>query len=510
MRDLLQAKELRQIQLIEYFIINDNFVPIEVLQDKFHINPRTLVNDLEEIAERLPIFHVDQAKKHIRLHVENCCGTYEAFAEYLRQDLSFGILDLLFREETMMMNTMADRLYTSETSIYRSIKKINKVLKEAGFDFAIQLTPCKLVGKEEDIRRFFSNFYYEAASPFTWPFETLPLNTLLKSLQVIIHAHIFPADFPMIYQSAIVIAINIIRIQKGHPLQKMSVGAAHSLPTLTPELAQAYLDLAEMAEIDPDCPQGLGNLLYPFLNYQVIYNYEWFVDRAFVDPFFNQSFLCLNNIIDTLKNRFGLSFKGNHRLIVLLHNTAVLGENLPGAFPILSQPNIEMVDVVKKWSPDIYAFVHGLMADYLGSVFDITAPLAIDNLLYTLISFWSNYPQVLVQESRKVKILLISRYSYKHLDHLKAVFQENLPKQIQVDTYRHYTIDVAELDKAGYDIVVADIPIKGFTRPYFLQIPIVPQEYHFIEIAKRISATRHRIADGDFRPKASPFPSRSF
>ncbi len=111
-------------------------------------------------------------------------------------------------------------LDVSESTIYRSIKFLNDSL-DGIYKLNYSYSDLCFIGSEEEIRKFFIDFFIETNSyPTTWVFNDFlnqeSINVIVRSLKPYIHREIYYSHFEYI---KIGIAVSIIRFQQGHKIE---------------------------------------------------------------------------------------------------------------------------------------------------------------------------------------------------------------------------------------------------------------------------------------------------
>ncbi|MBP1044305.1 helix-turn-helix domain-containing protein [Vagococcus sp. BWB3-3] len=128
---------------------------------------RTIISDIANIRTYFG--------KAIRIDVTNMGYSFFEIdsEEYIRKkkellDLEplFVIITAIFNNELLSIGEWSDRLHKSESTILRNLKKLDKIV--ADYQFEIEYSPITFKGKEQNIRKFFLSFFYEAdATPHT-------------------------------------------------------------------------------------------------------------------------------------------------------------------------------------------------------------------------------------------------------------------------------------------------------------------------------------------------------
>lgn len=155
------AVTVRWLRILNVIEQEQNFTIIN-LSERLEVSQRTLITDIG----------------HLKLHFEqSACFTYQSnrytFKEtdrmlyqeqkqaLLADEVLFEIIGHIFYGEFETISDLADYYLYSESTLRRFLVLAQKAL----IDYQLELTfnPVKIIGKEESIRKFFFDFYYEGA-----------------------------------------------------------------------------------------------------------------------------------------------------------------------------------------------------------------------------------------------------------------------------------------------------------------------------------------------------------
>ncbi len=147
---------MRILNVIE----QQNIFTIVGLSQQLGVSKRTILKDVSELKtyfEKSAIFESNTTgyffkEKNRRLYHED----KEAL---LQSEIWFEIISDIFYGELVSVGELADRYNYSESTMLRSVAQIKELLKE--YQLSLSLKPVDLVGKEENIRKFFFDFFYE-------------------------------------------------------------------------------------------------------------------------------------------------------------------------------------------------------------------------------------------------------------------------------------------------------------------------------------------------------------
>lgn len=132
----------------------------------------------------------------------------------LSNSTEFKIIETVFFDKTHTVDSLAEKLYLSTSTVRRLIKRINEALVSE--DFSISLTPLKIVGNETNICNFIIYYISEKYTGRKKPFSRIQLNVLDKMFISATKSNGHTVNFPQIEKLRIWIMVIIIRLQNGN------------------------------------------------------------------------------------------------------------------------------------------------------------------------------------------------------------------------------------------------------------------------------------------------------
>lgn len=177
---------------------------------------RTIISDISNIrnyfGESVRIDVTNMGYSFFEIHSE----------EYIRKkkkllDLEplFVIITAIFNNELLSVGEWSDHLHKSESTILRNLKKLEKIVN--AYQFEIEYSPVAFKGSEQNIRKFFLSFFYEAdATP-----HTVTPNIMIQEI-VLGFSKIYKLETHLAIQFSMfcyILLISIERSQGGNHIQ---------------------------------------------------------------------------------------------------------------------------------------------------------------------------------------------------------------------------------------------------------------------------------------------------
>lgn len=187
LRNLLDSSSLRRLNLIEYMVQNNNWCKTETIAEQLLCSEGTVKSDVAYFRHSFSKeFSFETSKqKGIRLVVLDSFYIDNFYQRIMRECLNVQFLNLLFSETHNTLEEYADALYTSTSSIKRTIEQVKRVLKNYQLD--IQQKPIRIKGSEKNVLCFYGIFFWEEYGssflklPHTYKQEAVNLVTAFKN-----------------------------------------------------------------------------------------------------------------------------------------------------------------------------------------------------------------------------------------------------------------------------------------------------------------------------------------
>lgn len=214
MINLLQGSEKRQIRLAELLIHTGEWMTLEELAHQLNCSERTLKYDFKNFQETFSDFTIESSHHGVRLMFDNNKGLKNIYINIFDSSNAFKIIETIFFNETYSVTELAELLYISPSTLYRTIHQINESTQKYGFQ--IQTNPCKLTGKEEEIRFFYYQFFYEKYTILTWPYQQINCDIIDDLLYFFMDLTDLNADFAYYNVIKLMLFVNLYRYQNEY------------------------------------------------------------------------------------------------------------------------------------------------------------------------------------------------------------------------------------------------------------------------------------------------------
>ena len=491
MRHLLQTKESKQLEIIEYFLANPDSLSQDELCQKFRLSVLTLNKYFQEIQKEMPFITILDNNHNYSIVIDDAYGLSAVYNYYIQNNVSFNILFGLFFNPDYNMKTLSKELDYSETSLYRAIKAINQVFKSRKLDIHIAPTTAEMTGSEKDIRAFYANLFFEAYSMFEWPFELIDKQALTDFSINMSDPINLSQDFSTIYKMTLMFAVNLYRTSQGF--------YAHTEETEFRENIQdIYIEYHEniarmwttISERPLDDIRIAYDILFPLFDSRICYTYFEFSDRAREDELIEKSFFHLQKMIEEINREMNFMDVQQFYLILNIHNNTCIQFSTPGSMPMFKQSTSQTLNVIKTWVPEFYDVVTRELSVYLEEVFHIENDYLVEHLTFIYLTYIESYVDEFFNNLKKVRVLILNDQGVSIGNQMKSELETMFTNQLEIDTWSLVTKE--RLMNSNYDIIITNFSIPKLENTFIIQTPVILLPEQFTRLLEYIELVDQR------------------
>ena len=277
---LVNGQDKKMMNLMTHlYRYNNEWLNIRNLMHYLGVSRKTLYSYLH----RLELIFSDLAEftyygSMIKSSFDSKFGLLTMQRIFLNKSLIVNILKLTFFQKDIDKLDLAIDLDVSETSIYRSIKFLNDSL-EGIYKLNYSYSTLKFIGSEEEIRKFFINFFIETNPyPNEWIFNDLldeeSVKIIVRNLAPYIHVKMYYAHFEYI---KIALAVSIIRLKQGY---KIGTDEKNTKLVKIVKDFSKNKDISNFIEKEfPNSKDKVEDVLYQILTYFFYNDYLFFIEK---------------------------------------------------------------------------------------------------------------------------------------------------------------------------------------------------------------------------------------
>lgn len=488
MRSFLPKAQVRRLEIIEYLYAKDEWTPLKELSLHFNCSQRVIRDDLATLKSITAPFNgdieiIDFESSHdgIKLVLDDHIGIDYIYHRTIIDNPAFQLIETILYDETLSAEDLANKFFISPSTLYLMTNDINKVLKKR-FDIKIKSNPYRMSGNENQIRSFYSQFYYEKEPGFGWPFgDTVNEGDLDYFIKYFARVVNFNLDKVRYKAGKIVIAINLIRAKHQH----FVTGLTYDERIL--ELAKCYASdpmIADQMDIFQNTlgitldSQTLLQVFFPYVTSKFAYTYEELLDLSQTDEDIHLSVRTLERLLMDLSYKYDLYLPNKQGLITLIHNTANMNLIHNMSSYILFDRRKLFVDKSTAQYPEFSADLWNELDNYVKTVLHLDNKEMVNQLFYFVYIHWEQLIIELLKSQNKIRCLILSNFDTAHAVMLQNFFRYNASQLYVFDIYDDYfkEFETKNLDTLGYDYIIANFPILNLKKTKFIHIDDIPTQ----------------------------------
>lgn len=482
--------------MIRYLVKKATRVPVSDVAKYLHINNRTVYEDIRRLQDILPEGSIDYSNHEVELQLPSNYTVDNYFDVNEELDRIRNLFQILFKHPQSSIEDLASELNLGSTSVYRLIKKINRVFLKR-FNLKMTTSPFDLEGDERQIRSFYSQFFYESFDKRDWPFnENYDLQFRINDYIQFILKFLdlpFEPDFSQYHYMRIHSYISIIRTVQGH-LVHIDNQVAEDFNKMFPdylfkEIGEDYLNFVDLNDKRMTAEEASRVLLpqtfYHYLNSNICSSYQDFFNKMSL-PFVNESYKQLTQIVETIHDRHNYHLEDSHQLILGLHNVMCLDLSVQNATHIYDSRKHEFLDRIKQLDSDFFndvkAHILYYVEDMLGEEHE---PLTL-NLIFTFYTYWPDFYRQLLSKQEKIRILFLNDLDQKYAHEIMNFFQHFFINNCEFHLFDGITYDeFLEVEK-DYDVIISTFGIDATDDKPVLVIRDFPSRKDILNLQKII------------------------
>lgn len=473
---LLDKKDRRQFEMIELFRQDPSLaLTYQDLADRMDCSVRTVQSDLEEIQELFTGYlMVVRADSWVRIHFSQTLSWSFYFQVYSRQCLNYNLLLELFKGQEVTIDDLAESFFVSRSSIYRAIRKINRVFQELDLPLTVGTSPFGLVGEEIDIRTILPQLMMSYYSIIDWPFVHIDYDEAINLVQLIASYGPYLEFFLSIPCYYVQAGVNFERYASGHPLKAGQglAGQAKLQAAVDRVDSQATFEAQGQTYLMRDL---LPQILAGVVTDQTLCRPEDLRQTQEAEPHVAQALKAFQDRMAALKEAYGFSQvtpADMERLAINLYNLCQVFRTYLVSFTASPQDyQLQLLEELGLINPDymeaIWGSVQGFVRD-LGIQLDQEDEL-VKRLVCHYILLW---PETLQRIKRSVQVdILVYTGNINYDREYQAIMERQTP-----DILRFHVSDQA----VNWHKVLSEGTYQGIMSSYHL--PAHPSvAYYYIQ-----------------------------
>lgn len=455
---LLDTASFRRLQLIELLNYDDTWQTIDRLSNELACSRRTMITDIQSINNYIgnKLFIKTSKQRGVKLITSDQFHIEEVYQDFVENSLNFQILKKIIELDVTTYEDLSELLFTSPSSINRSLKQINTFLVK--YNLSIQSNPIKIIGTEEQIRYFYSIFLCQYCSSTIDNFEHSLKETASHFLeQLEKERKTYPYSFLTHYRTLIWMIVCSDRISKGYLIEK---------EYRTPNRVNLKM-LQSISRLTKELPFELPKKELAFMLYIYWDNHQEFdtndLDNEPSMKSLHQDILFL---IEKIKEETGYSLEDQSFLINNLMGYCFYRNFFTGPSNLLFNPKKNLLEASLTLFDEFINTVKK-MVEYFPQD-SLIHDLQLDDFIFNVIVFWKGLVAQVHSKKEKIQILVISYLGMGQEQLISDMLQVRFPTLINC----HLASEQSSYRK-GIQLVLTDHSVKHMKQERYLSKKVI-------------------------------------
>ncbi|WP_354270660.1 helix-turn-helix domain-containing protein [Bacillus thuringiensis] len=214
MRSLLNSNLRRQLQFLELLYERDGWHTLGICALRLNCSERILREDIKCMNQEFQPFQIKTSIKGVRLTYPSQYSADFIYQKILSVSPEFSFIERIFFDESDDIETIAEELFLSTSTLRRIITKWNVYLEQ--YEIYISTNPCKIMGNEQNIRSIMVHYFYEKYGVTRTPFQEKQLQVLDQLFLYVTQKNQIQLNFPDLIRIRYWTMVNVIRLQHHH------------------------------------------------------------------------------------------------------------------------------------------------------------------------------------------------------------------------------------------------------------------------------------------------------
>ncbi|AEB30250.1 putative trans-acting regulator [Carnobacterium sp. 17-4] len=487
MRLLIDSSSLRRLELIELLNASDEWWTVEELAFCLNCSVRSVKADIYyyNISAHLPIKLITSNHHGVKLIVLTTFQMESVYQEILARNLNIQLLECLYNETNYSIEDYAERLFTSTSSIIRSIKQINLFLDQ--YKLSVQKNSMTIVGSEKQIRYFYSVFFWEKYGAKVVVNEHPNFNEVSQ----IVHKLAKKTDITLSIitenKLSLYLLINLERISNGYILEKY-----------TPPMKIEKNVLNSIEELLNELPFNIPKQELHYIGFCFT---NRFLKPNLQSTHLSKELVLISQQIDLFltrfseKNEFILPNKPELQQIIFHH--IVFKREFQGQNYFLVNRTKNTLQHIDKMYHSFITLAITELEDWGSDEWFTRENEDISEFLYLLIIHWKGLTNQIIELQTKISVLIISQFGETHELFLAEILKSFFPNELMC-----YSLAEEKFGNEKIQLVVTDAQVEEVRKKIAKEIPIIgieyaPNERNWENIKKILSDIKQVKENGD-------------
>ncbi|MFD2388130.1 helix-turn-helix domain-containing protein [Enterococcus rivorum] len=407
----------RRLKLLELLNSSSQWVLVNYVAKELGCSPQTVISDCEHIENEWPDYlTIDFSKKRgLRFQMVKNHPISDLYKEIMKEALTFALMEAAFFNPGMNSAFYHQKLFISDSSLYRVFRSLKPLLQERGIDFA--QTSYTMTGSNElQVRYFLILYFLEVNKISDWPFP-LDKKQLMKTIEIVKSIYEFKMNVSFSNYLLYAMAITIIREQQGFKIRPSIINKHLNVNPIEPS---ENLDLF----LQENFPEVDKNSFYLSIFW---WNYSWnnAQEKQNVRQYAEQFMSLLSDSIGIKP-----SAESNEAIVTWMMHIYARHQFYPyEKFILYDHYHYATVSVKRT-----YTFYTQKVAECLDQIEKKSRfpwkTTYLNEMLHKILLLWANLLDSLEQLQPKISVVILSNIGIEHSDILSYLLQKDFKKKL--------------------------------------------------------------------------------
>lgn len=490
MRSLLNNNLRRQLHFLELLYEQDGWHTLGICAQKLNCSERILREDIKLINQEFQPFQIKTSIKGILLKYPSHYSADFLYQKVLSLSPEFSFIERIFFDESYDIETLAEELFLSTSTLRRIITKCNLYFKP--YEIQILTNPCKIIGNERNIRSIMVHFFYEKYGVNDNPFQENQIQVLNQIFIYVTKKNQIQLNFPDLIRIQYWTMVNVIRLQHQH-MKTISEDCSNYLDV-------SVFDNSTFCQLFQDTfcltfnQETAYQLFSVFFNQHYAFTYEQL--ETMIQQKTNLAWKIVPKILDILhklSNKLKVPIKNKQKIILELYNLQTM--NYGRSFIL----NDKRRFFSEHHSHEFSYFVTLLKNELT----ELKEQLEWDSLffteaLYILIIHWTNLLQALKQKVPVLHVGIFCDSDAEHTLFIRNIMQFQFGHLIKLSMIEVLHLSSFKEVTKNYDLIITNISgLTNISTPLFC-VNTIPLLQDLNKVQKEIFTLIHDKLSEEF------------
>lgn len=441
MKKILSYQEQKILLLIETLDIYEN-LSFTKLQEFVEVDPKTLRRLIQRANQFFsPIQIKTDSSNLFSLSIPSNLTIKYCYSIILEGSLEFNIIEEIFFNETHSISSLSQKLFISESTLRRTISKINTILYNQGFK--IKTLPLRIRGDEQRIINFIIYFLMEKYSEPERKFSLSKRHFVDHLISLHFKITRKTQSYPDIYKGRIWLLVILERIKtRGEvnlPIPKKNIPNGKFLRTFHTLFKQNFnIDIKN----NPYFLFFYGTYKTTFLR----------TKRSRLKKKYQFQKRSLLQLFSLIQGRLAIPEPTNkQKLLDALDITIKLHSGPP--FVLLD--NYELF--IKKFKLQ-YPFITETILKTITEIFSFLEEYQVYSIAYMIITHWEDFILSITYKMNRIPLALLFNSDIEHMNMLKILIEEKFPRRFDINILSSFIrTDNLNFSNLPYALILTNI-----------------------------------------------------